>query len=107
MRIRVGLLAASLLALSCAGTHATGEEPLGNVPDAAPAFAVRAARANAAEIELSRTAFERAFDGQVRSFARTMVIDHSRMDGDLHAIADRRGWDLPNVPDPDHRALED
>ena len=99
--LAVSLLAVSLLAASCASSIRVVEHPHGKLPP--PDFAVRAARLDAAAIELSREAFERARDGAVRDLARDVELDLSGADGELRTLAWRRGWDLPDSPDADAR----
>jgi len=106
MRIRIGLLAVAALALSCASTSSMRTDS-GERSSSAPAFAIRAARMDADQIESGRLAYARANDGSVRDFAKTMVVDHTRADGDLRVLARERGWTLPEGADADHRVLFD
>jgi predicted outer membrane protein len=123
MKSRTDALAATILTaltallLSCAHTGALVEDepadhddpavPATETTETAPAFAIRAALINVNAIELGRLAQSRAFDGQVRGYALAEIGDHVRMNEELHHLAKERGWDLPRVADPDHRALED
>ncbi len=106
MRTRIGLLAVAALALSCAGTSSMMADSDEDSPSVPP-FAIRAARMDADEIETGRLAYARAYDGSVRDFAKTMVVDHTRADGDLRVLARERGWTLPEGADAEHRVLFD
>jgi putative membrane protein len=55
------------------------------------AFLQNAMSDGAAEIDLARFAYDRAYSSSVRGFARQMLDDHIRLADQLNAIAARRG----------------
>lgn len=68
------------------------------------AFVTQASQAGMAEVELSKLAMNKASDAQVKSFANTMVQDHSKANMELKAIADKQGLAVSTSPDPEHVA---
>jgi putative membrane protein len=60
---------------------------------------------NMAEIELSRTALERAADANVKKFAQMMVDDHTGAGDKLKAFASQHKVELPAQIDDKHRDL--
>lgn len=101
MKASIVVVAASALALSCAGAVPRTDGDA----DSAPAFVVRAAQMSAAGIEVSRMALDRAFEGRVRAFAQAEITEHGRALGGLVEIARVKGWRLPDGSDPAHRNL--
>jgi len=65
-------------------------------------FAVKAADASLAEIELGKLALEKATDQRVKDFAQQMVSDHQKANDELMAIATRLNITLPPVVSEDH-----
>jgi putative membrane protein len=55
-------------------------------------------QSNVAEIDAGRVAQQRTSDGEVRSFANTMVMDHTTLDRNGTALAARLGM-TPNLSD--------
>lgn len=63
------------------------------------------ARANIAEIEISKIALEKAQSEDTRRFAQQMIDDHSKAMTDLENLASAKGVKLPSEPDASHRKL--
>jgi len=66
------------------------------------AFAVKAADAGLAEIELGKLALEKASDQRIKDFAEKMVSDHEKANDELMTIATRHNITLPPVVSKDH-----
>lgn len=60
-------------------------------------FAIQAADAGLAEIELGKLAMERASDQRIKEFAQRMVNEHEQANDELLAIAARHNITLPPV----------
>lgn len=67
-------------------------------------FAVKAADASLAEVQLAKLALERATDQQVKDYAQQMIDDHNRANDELMTIAANKNITLPPVPSEDHAA---
>lgn len=65
-------------------------------------FVRDAALANIAEIELGRLAVDNAASNEVRDFGRHMIDDHSDALDELHNLAVRMNFDVPNHLDSRH-----
>ncbi len=65
-------------------------------------FAVKAADAGLAEVELGKLAQEKATDQRIKDFARKMVDDHQKANDELMTIATRHNVTLPPVPSKEH-----
>lgn len=65
-------------------------------------FAVKAADAGLAEVQLGELALQKASAQSVKDFARKMIDDHKKANDELKAIADRKGITLPPAPGKDH-----
>lgn len=65
-------------------------------------FAVKAADAGLAEIELGKLAMEKASDQRVKDFAQRMVTDHQKANDELMTIATRHNITLPPVVSEEH-----
>jgi Predicted outer membrane protein len=65
-------------------------------------FAVKAADAGLAEVELGKLAQEKATDQRIKDFAQMMVNDHQKANDELMAIATRHNITLPPVASEDH-----
>ena len=74
-------------------------------------FAVKAAAASLAEIELGKLAVEKATDERLKDFARRMVADHQQANDELMTIATDLNITLPPVMSDEHidkqRKLQD
>jgi putative membrane protein len=69
------------------------KNPPGNSPD--NAFAVRAAEAGVAEVELGELASKQGSAPWVKEFGRMMVTDHSRANEELKELAKQKNITLP------------
>lgn len=65
-------------------------------------FAVKAADANLAEIELGKLAMEKATDQRLKGFAQRMVSDHQKANEELMTIATGLNITLPPVVSESH-----
>jgi len=65
-------------------------------------FAVKAADAGLAEIELGKLAMEKATDQRIKDFAQRMVADHQKANDELKSIATSLNITLPPVISEDH-----
>ncbi len=65
-------------------------------------FAVKAADAGLAEIELGKLALEKSNDPRVKEFAQKIVEDHSKVVEELMTVASQKNIVLPAVPSDDH-----
>lgn len=65
-------------------------------------FAVKAADASLAEVELGKLALEKATDQRVKDFAQKMISDHQKANDELMTIATRLNITLPPVISEDH-----
>jgi putative membrane protein len=63
------------------------------------------AHANLGEIEMGRTALEKTRNERVRQFAQTMVDDHTSAMNELRQLAQRKGVQLPDDTDFQHKAI--
>ncbi|HUD33315.1 MAG TPA: DUF4142 domain-containing protein [Variovorax sp.] len=62
------------------------------------------AHANLAEIATGKLALEKATDPAVKTFAQTMVDDHTKALGDVTQLAQAKDVKLPTEPDVKHKA---
>ncbi|MGK6351467.1 DUF4142 domain-containing protein [Parapedobacter sp. DT-150] len=65
--------------------------------DADADFAVKAADAGLAEVELGKLAVEKATDQRIKDFAQRMADDHQKANDELMTIATRHNITLPPV----------
>jgi putative membrane protein len=98
----INLVAVALLALS--GPAAAQIQVMN---DADREFINKAATGSVNEVELGRIATLRAARPSVRSFGERMVMDHSRANTELAALAQSKGLALPTVLEPSQRAMRD
>lgn len=68
------------------------------------AFMKQAAQNGAAEIEASQLAGTKAKSADVKSFAATMVSDHTKVAGELKALAASKKVELPEGPSMKQKA---
>ncbi len=69
-------------------------------------FAQMIAVGGAAEVEAGHTALGKAKMAPVKEFARRMVDDHGKANGELANWAKSSGVSLPAEPDPAHKAMQ-
>jgi len=70
-------------------------------------FAMKAAHANMAEVELGKLAHKKAMNDEVKQFARRMIDDHGKSLDELKTIASKKHLTLPSGIDAEHRKLAD
>ena len=68
-------------------------------------FATDAANAGMAEVAAGKMASEKAVDAQVKDFGKMMVMDHTKANEELMAIAKTKNITLPTAPDADHQKM--
>jgi putative membrane protein len=68
-------------------------------------FATDAANAGMAEVAAGKLASEKAVDAQVKDFGKMMVMDHTKANEELMAIAKTKNITLPTAPDADHQKM--
>ncbi|TSD64822.1 DUF4142 domain-containing protein [Inquilinus sp. KBS0705] len=68
-------------------------------------FATDAANAGMAEVAAGKLASEKATNAQVKDFANMMVMDHTKANEELMAIAKTKNITLPTAPDADHQKM--
>jgi putative membrane protein len=62
-------------------------------------FLKDAAAGNMAEVALGKLALEKSSNNDVKTFAQRMIDDHTKMEGDVEAVAKANGVNLPDSPD--------
>jgi len=70
-------------------------------------FAMKAAQANFAEVELGKLAQQKASSDDVKKFAQMMVDDHSKALDELKGVAGTKNITLPTAIDAEHKKLSD
>ena len=78
-------------------SHASGDS----------AFAMKAAQANMAEVELGKLALQKTMSDDVKKFAQMMVDDHSKALDELKGVAGTKNITLPTAIDAEHKKLSD
>lgn len=68
------------------------------------AFMKDAAHAGAAEIEASKLAANKARNAEVKSYANTMIADHTKVADELKALAASKNVSLPDGPSVKQKA---
>jgi len=79
--------------------HHAPKYPKAPGPGLTPAemqFLKNAAQGGKAEVELGKLATEKAANPEVKEFGRRMVGDHSKVNADLKALAEKLGVPLPS-----------
>jgi putative membrane protein len=113
-----GGIFAVALSLTGVGAYAQGTTaPRGQHPQSASSasgqqvdlqsqqFVQKMLMANMAEIKLGQMAADRAMSPEVKSFAQTMVTDHTQANQELLPLAQQLGVKEPKALDAKHRAL--
>lgn len=70
------------------------------------AFAVEAANGGMAEVELGKLAQEKATNPRVKKFGEMMVMDHSKANDSLMAVAKVKNITLPSAVSPDEQKIK-
>ncbi len=71
------------------------------------AFAMKAAGANMAEVELGKLALQKSMRDEVKTFAQQMVDDHSKALDELKGLAGSKNITLPSDLDAEHKMLSE
>lgn len=84
------------------------EAPPGNTTVAAMSeddteFMVEAASGGLMEVQMGQMAMQKAMDPTVKDFGQMMANDHSRVNDELKALAQRKNMTLPSTPGEDHQ----
>jgi putative membrane protein len=110
MSMVVALATASGAQQSSSGAQQPSAKPAPASSHAASsdsAFAMKAAQANMAEVELGKLAQQKAMSDDVKKFGQMMVDDHSKALDELKAIAGNKNLTLPTAIDAEHKKLSD
>lgn len=70
-------------------------------------FAMKAAQANFAEVELGKLAQQKAMSEDVKKFAQMMIDDHTKALDDLKSAAGTKNVTWPTTLDAEHKKLSD
>ena len=70
-------------------------------------FAMKAAQANLAEVELGKLALQKAMRDEVKKFAQMMIDDHGKALDELKGLAGSKKITLPTEIDAEHKKLSD
>jgi Predicted outer membrane protein len=70
-------------------------------------FAMKAAQANMAEVELGKLAQQKAMSEDVKKFGQMMVEDHTKALDDLKSAAASKNVTWPTTLDAEHKKLSD
>jgi putative membrane protein len=70
-------------------------------------FAMKAAQANMAEVELGKLAQQKAMSDDVKKFGQMMVEDHTKALDDLKSAAASKNVTWPTTLDAEHKKLSD
>jgi len=92
------LFLAAMAAVLLAPT-ARAQQSAGKAAVSDPLFAAAAASGGLAEVSLSEIGLRKATDPELKKFSQQMVADHTQMNGELTALAARKGIPLPRIPD--------
>ncbi|HEY7639794.1 MAG TPA: DUF4142 domain-containing protein [Steroidobacteraceae bacterium] len=76
-------------------------------PLTAQTFVIRAAVVNMLQTDLAELALERSHDAAIQAFARTMLNEYRRAQGQLRAVAADTKIALPAMVDEKHQELEE
>jgi len=87
-------MAAALLAPTARAQQSAGKAAVSD-----PLFASAATLGGLAEVTISELGLRKATDAELKKFSQQMVADHTQMNGELAALAARKGIALPRVPD--------
>ena len=82
---------------TASSSHAAGDS----------SFAMKAAQANMAEVELGKLAQQKAMSDEVKKFGQMMVDDHSKALDELKTAAGSKNITWPTTLDAEHKKLSD
>lgn len=72
-----------------------------------PGFANKIASGGMCEVKAGEIARSKSQNAKVKSFADTMITDHSKANAELQSLAEKKGWNLPKDVDEKHKAKLD
>ena len=90
-----------------AGEHQAGTSQKASIAASDRQWVLQAGAAGIAEVELGRTAADKATRQEVKDFARRMVDDHGKANDELKSLAQQKGLDVPAGLDAKHKKLQD
>ena len=100
------ILAAILLCAASTMSIAQNAEESGHSGISASEFIEKAGAGGQAEVEMGQLGAKKATNGQVKSFAKRMVTDHTKANQELQTAAKGKG-EIPASRDPMHKAMMD
>jgi putative membrane protein len=105
----VGTLALNLVLLAPAAAQTKGSAGASaeSMSPADKSFVEEAAAGGLAEVELGQLAREKAQSEEVKKFGQHMIDDHSKANGELKALAAKKGMTVPAELAPKHKALKE
>lgn len=102
---RLGLLAVMTAVCGCVAGSSLAGGGVKNNPDTT--FVLLAGSSGMAEVKLGKMAQERGASAAVKKFGEHMVMDHTKANKELLAIAKRKGMEVPAGMDLKHKAVMD
>lgn len=105
----VGTLALNLVLLApvTAQTSGSAGASAESMSAADKSFVNEAAAGGLAEVELGQLAKEKGQSEEVKKFGQHMIDDHSKANGELKALAAKKGLTVPAELSAKHKALRD
>lgn len=100
------ILAAALLCAANSMAIAQNSDATGHTGISASEFIAKAGAGGQAEVEMGQLGAKKASNGQVKSFAKRMVADHTKANQELLAAAKGKG-EVPASRDATHKAMMD
>ena len=100
------ILAAALLCAATSVSIAQNADESGHSSITAGEFIEKAGTGGQAEVEMGQLGVKKATNGQVKSFAKRMVTDHTKANQELLAAAKGKG-EVPAARDMAHKAMMD
>jgi putative membrane protein len=98
MLLRTLTLASLTVALTTPAAYSQGTAAKAPVDDTL--FANAAALGGMAELSISELGVQKATDPELKRFSQQMIDDHTRMNGQLTALANQKRIPLPRMVDP-------
>jgi len=84
------------------GTTTTGPATSGKAAVSDSLFAIAAADGGMSEVTIAELGVQKATDPELKKFSQRMVEEHTRMNGELTALASRKGMTLPRTLSAGH-----
>jgi putative membrane protein len=100
-------MAGMLLALPACPWAKTHSSHARHKASSSAGFIKEAAAGGMAEVQIGNLAQERATNEDVKTFAKRMVDDHTKVNDDLEQVAEKKHITLSKRLDPKHKALHD